>query len=191
MFRKVLTVIATVFLFGGGCLHADAKKNWTSPDGGLIAHAENHKADGSADYTDWDVVTIRDRNGKVLASLSLEDGSGINRAVVTDAVWSPGSRFFVFETASSGGHSAWHEPTYVYDAKTSLIYSIDDSIGAITSDNSPLHFVHGDTLHVALYNSDAEKESDAFCFPKELSLPDFVMNAKIALHSKRMALRRP
>jgi hypothetical protein len=188
MFRQILALAIAAFLFGTAGLHADEKKNWTSPSGGLVARAKNHKAAGSADYTDWDVVTIYNRAGKILASLSLEEGSGINRAVVTEAIWSPDSRFFAFQTTSSGGHSVWHAPVYVYDAKTSRIYSIDDTIGSVTSDNSPLHFAHGDVLHVELWNSKWENDSDPTFFPRDIPLPDFVKTAKVALDSKRLRL---
>jgi hypothetical protein len=185
MFRQVLVFAITAFLLGTTGLHTDEKKSWTSPSGGLVARAKNHKAAGSADYTDWDVVTIYNSAGKILASLSLEEGSGINLAVVTEAIWSPDSRFFAFQTTSSGGHSAWHAPVYIYDANNSLIYSIDDMIGSVTSDNSPLHFIHGDVLQVELWNSKWEKDSDPTFFPRDLPLPDFVKTAKVALHSKR------
>jgi dipeptidyl aminopeptidase/acylaminoacyl peptidase len=115
-------------------------RNWISPDGALIALARNFNHPEDSAYNDWDILTVQDRAHKSRASLSLEEGSGVNRAVVTEALWSPDSRFLVFQTESSGGHSSWHTPTYVYDTKTSRIYSIDDMIGAITSDNSPLHF---------------------------------------------------
>jgi len=166
-------------------------KEWKSPDGSSEAVTKNFRHASDADYTDWDVVTIRDAHYKFLASLSLEEGSGITRAVVTEALWSPDSRFFVFQTASSGGHSAWHVPTYVYDAKTSLIYSIDDTVGAITSDNTPLHFTHGDVLHLELWDFKWEKDSDPSSFPRDIPLLDFVKSAKKAQHSERESLHQP
>jgi hypothetical protein len=171
-------------LANAGAATAGTEKHWSAPGGSLVAVVTTFAPSQNADHLNWDVVAIHDRAHRVIASISLEKGSGITHAVVDDAVWSPDSRFFCFETASSGGHSAWHQPTYVFDAKTSRIYSIDDTIGAITSDNSPLHFTRRDVLHIALYNFNQEKDSDPFCFPKDLDLPKFVKTAQIALHSK-------
>ncbi len=137
-------------------------------------------------YRDYQVIKFFDQKHKPLASLSLEEGSGINNAVIGDAVWSPDSRFFVFETASSGGHSIWHMPTYVYDATTFLIYSIDDSLGAIASSNRKLEFTESDAIQLDFYNTQFEKDSDPWSFVKTVSLPAFVKNgAKMAVHSIR------
>jgi hypothetical protein len=182
MSGKILALAITAFLFGAGGLHANEKKNWPSPDGVLIAHAENRKANGSADYTDWDVVTIRDRRGDLLASLSLEEGSGVSRAVVTTAAWSTDGRFFVFATTSSGGHSSWHMPSYVYDASTSCIYSIDDSIGDTTDDNPQFELSKSDVLKVRFWDGTKAEEEAA---PRMIDLRDFVKKGpKLALNSQ-------
>jgi hypothetical protein len=155
---------------------------WPSPDHGLVAKAYNFHEDGRPDLN-WDVVTFWDHHGKSIASLSLEEGSGINRAGVVETAWSPDSRFFVFQTTSSSGHSAWHCPAYLFDATTSRIYSIDDSIGAVTDGDKTLQIDAKDTLRISLYNFNNAKDSDPWSLPRTLSLPDFVKTAKIALHS--------
>jgi len=167
-------------------LSADVPTRWLSP---------NHKLEASTllcheperpdrDDLNWDVVTVKNASGSSLASLSLEEGSGINRAMVGDAVWSPDSRFFVFETESSGAHSIWHWPTYVYDALTSKIYSIDDTLGAVTCNNDGLKFLAEDCIKIEFYNM-AGGGSDPYSITKTVSLPDFVKNgAKVALHAQ-------
>jgi hypothetical protein len=45
--------------------------------------------------------------------------------------WTPDSQFFVFSTASSGGHSPWHWQTYLYDRKNNLFKELDDYTGPI------------------------------------------------------------
>jgi hypothetical protein len=45
--------------------------------------------------------------------------------------WSPDSQFFIFSTASSGGHSPWHWQTYFYDRKRKTFEEVDDFTGPI------------------------------------------------------------
>jgi hypothetical protein len=47
--------------------------------------------------------------------------------------WSPNSRFLVFTTTSSGGHSPWHYTTYVLNVSRRQVISPDDSLGPIVS----------------------------------------------------------
>jgi hypothetical protein len=184
--QKVLSLAITAFLLGASGLQADEKNKWISPDGTLVVRAENHKAAGSADYTDWDVVTIRDRHHTLLASLSLEEGSGVNRAVVTTATWTSDARFFVFATTSSGGHSAWHMPAYIYDASTSCIYSIDDTIGDTTDDNPQFQLSKPDVLRIRFCDG---TKAEAETAPRMIDLRDFVKKGpKLALKSHCYAL---
>ena len=48
---------------------------------------------------------------------------------VLHADWTPDSQFFIYSTASSGGHWAWHFNTFVYVRRTNKIYELDDIIG--------------------------------------------------------------
>jgi hypothetical protein len=136
-------------------------------------------------YQNYQVINFFDQHQHLLARLSLEEGSGINRAMILYAKCSGDSRFFVFMTESSGGHSVWHEPTYAYDATTSFIYSIDDSLGATTSSNRELTITPSDAIQLDFYNFQFEKNFDPYSFTKTVSLPDFVKNgAKVALHAQ-------
>ena len=56
--------------------------------------------------------------------------------------WTADGRLFVFNTNSSGGHQPWHWFTYVYSTRTNEFYSLDSTVGAITSDFE----LRGDTL---------------------------------------------
>jgi len=185
MRREVLAATTVAFLFVAGGLHADEKKKWISPAGGLVAFAQNHKTNGSANYTDWDVVTICGQNDALLASLSLELGSGVNRAVVTSAAWSSDGRFFVFATTSSGGHSSWHMPTYIYDSSSSRIYSIDDTIGNTTDDNPQFELSKSDVLKIRFWNG---TKAEVEAVPRMIDLRDFVKKGpKIAFNSHCLA----
>jgi hypothetical protein len=45
--------------------------------------------------------------------------------------WTADSRFFVFSTASSGGHSPWHWQTYFYDRGKNVFKELDDFTGPV------------------------------------------------------------
>jgi hypothetical protein len=164
---------------------AEDVKVWLSPNHACRAVAKTISGPQYS-YTDYQVIKIFDQKKNLLAALSLEEGSGIDRAMILYAKWSDDSRFFVFMTESSGGHSSWHEPTYIYDATTSFLYSIDDSLGATTSSSRELTITPTDEIQLDFYNFQFEKDSDPYSFTKTVSLPDFVKNgAKIAIHSIR------
>ncbi len=71
-------------------------------------------------------VEIRTLHGKRLAltdhsSADHEHGQG-----VIFASWTPDSRFFVYSVSSSGGHSAWHFPTYVFVRERAAFFYLDE-----------------------------------------------------------------
>jgi len=79
-------------------------------------------------------LDIRSSSGALLrrkcfCSRDHNHGEGIEHAE-----WTTGGRFFVFNTSSSGGHQPWHVSTYVYDARTNKLRSLDSIVGPITSD---------------------------------------------------------
>ncbi len=83
-------------------------------------------------------VEIRDMTGTVLATKDFKSPDGEHGRNVQKAEWSPDSQFFVFSTASSGGHSPWHWQTYFYDRKQKLSKELDDFTGPIIKRNFKL-----------------------------------------------------
>ena len=167
-------------------LGTEAPKLWPSPNHKAVASAITRLYPGKPDRPDlsWQDVSFKDTKGHLLASLSLEEGTGINRALVSEALWSPDSRFFVFATWSSGGHSSWHSPTYVYDATTSDIYSIDDTIKSVTGESeTQIQFTKVDTLRLRFWDGE-NAQPDAS--PAEIDLIKFVKKyPKVALGAHR------
>lgn len=47
--------------------------------------------------------------------------------------WSPNSRYLVLTTRSSGGHSPWHDTTYILSIPRRQIVSPDETIGPVVS----------------------------------------------------------
>ena len=76
--------------------------------------------------------------GAVLATKSFKSPDGEHGRNVQKAEWSPDSQFFVFSTASSGGHSPWHWQTYFYDRKRKVFKEVDDFTGPVIKRNFKL-----------------------------------------------------
>lgn len=84
-------------------------KEFRSPDGKYLAiviplpKAPHGSGESKIEIHSKDAIVCS-------ASYSSEDGEhgfGVERAA-----WSPDSKFFVYSMSSSGGHQAWHFPTY-------------------------------------------------------------------------------
>jgi hypothetical protein len=74
-------------------------------------------------------VVIRGPDAKLLTSRDYSSPRGANGYYVVRAKWSPDSQFFVWSMASSGGHSPWSFPTWVYSREKNLIHGFSDLIG--------------------------------------------------------------
>jgi hypothetical protein len=76
--------------------------------------------------------------GVVLATKDFKSPDGEHGRNVQKAEWSPDSQFFVFSTASSGGHSPWHWQTYFYDRRRKIFKEVDDFTGPVVKRNFKL-----------------------------------------------------
>jgi hypothetical protein len=76
-------------------------------------------------------VEIHNRGNQLLASDNFQSPDGEHGRNVQQNEWTPDSQFFVFSTASSGGHSPWHWQTYFYDRKNNVFKELDDFTGPI------------------------------------------------------------
>jgi hypothetical protein len=74
-------------------------------------------------------VVIRTIEGKTLTSKDYSSPRGTNGYYVARARWSPNSQFFVFSMSSSGGHSPWSFPTWVYSRQKNVFVSLNKMIG--------------------------------------------------------------
>jgi hypothetical protein len=83
-------------------------------------------------------VEIHDIKGTVLATKDFKSADGEHGRNVQKMEWSPDSQFFVFSTASSGGHSPWHWQTYFYDRKRKVFKEVDDFTGPVIKRNFKL-----------------------------------------------------
>jgi hypothetical protein len=74
-------------------------------------------------------VVVRTVEGKTLTSRDFSSPRGANGYYVERARWSPDSQFFVFSMSSSGGHSPWSFPTWVFSRDKGVIASFNAMIG--------------------------------------------------------------
>jgi hypothetical protein len=101
---------------------------YPAPDRAL--HALVLPADISLDTTpDMESrVVLRGAKGDTLTSKDHSSPRGMNGYYVVTAKWSPDSQFFVYSLSSSGGHSPWSFPMWVYSRAKNAIVSFSDMI---------------------------------------------------------------
>gem|GEM_PF-850415 len=80
-------------------------------------------------------IEIRSMAGSVVATKNFKSPDGEHGRNVQKSEWSPDSQFFVFSTASSGGHSPWHWQTYFYDRRRRTFKEVDDYTGPVIKRN--------------------------------------------------------
>ena len=76
-------------------------------------------------------IEVHDPSDRVLASKDFRSPDGEHGRNVQKSQWTPDSQFFVFSTASSGGHSPWHWQTYFYDRRQNQFRELDDFTGPV------------------------------------------------------------
>lgn len=133
---KSITLISVALLYSHLALARDADREVvtaTSPSKAFVARVREVPDEAFAQRRDLDGV-------RVIILRQGGDGRGgeyarheIPRRLVSHMAWSPDSRFLVITTTSSGGHSAWHFPAYVFCVADKSLRPLDDVIGNVTS----------------------------------------------------------
>ena len=100
-----------------------------SPDGALRALILPVDVDLHATPDMESRIVIRTSKGKTLISKDYSSPRGANGYYVIRAMWSPDSQFFVYSMSSSGGHSPWSFPMWVYSRQKNVIISFSKMIG--------------------------------------------------------------
>ncbi len=62
--------------------------------------------------------------------------------------WTADSKFLVFTTVSSGGHSPWHFTTYAFSVSDKKIVCVDDVIGPVVASDFKLEGPHTGTFKI-------------------------------------------
>ena len=92
-----------------------------SPDGKQKAVIYSYENDESV----ISVVNSADKDSKVLASINLLSEDHQHGYVIYKYKWSDDSKFFVFNTESSGGHSPWHYISLFFSRASETFRNID------------------------------------------------------------------
>jgi len=91
-------------------------------------------------------IAIRRFDPRNLAELSLFSPDSQHGGHIEQIKWSDDHKYLVFSTTSSGGHSPWHFPTYVFSTDKWAFLLIDDSLPAITDKS----FSFTDSSHITV-----------------------------------------
>jgi hypothetical protein len=126
--RFALSLLIVTLLLG--CAH---QPSWTcngltSPDQELRACVSSS---GNAPPLNESVVQIHDTKDQTLATDDFRSSTQSNGRNVKMNQWTPDAQFYVFSTASSGGHSPWHWQTYFYDRHANAFKELDNFTGPI------------------------------------------------------------
>jgi hypothetical protein len=92
-------------------------------------------------------VAIRSTGGAALASKDYSSPGGANGYYVVNAKWSPDSQFFAYSMMSSGGHSPWSFPIWVYSVKRNQFASFSDMIDGSPTISGAFAIAPPRTLH--------------------------------------------
>jgi hypothetical protein len=133
-------ISTTLLLVSLSCVVAgDTEKKWsvTSPDKTLFACVRR--------IPDPDLVHRLDLDGLRLVIFRLHPNDSLDNThdvyakrefphrIVAHIQWSPDSKFLVFTTTSSGGHSPWHYNAFVFCVADKSFRYMDDTIGSVVA----------------------------------------------------------
>jgi hypothetical protein len=110
--------------------NAEEGKEYVSPNGKYYAYVV---ALPNAPYGRGESkIVIKKKSGKTLCSESYDSEDGEHGFGVEKVGWTPDSNFFVYSMSSSGGHQAWHFPTYFISSAHCKVRRLDEYVGPIT-----------------------------------------------------------
>jgi hypothetical protein len=96
-------------------------------------------------------VAIHSTSGAALASKDYSSPGGANGYYVVNAKWSPDSQFFAYSMMSSGGHSPWSFPIWVYSVKRNQFASFSDMINGSPTISGAFTIAAPHTLHASTW----------------------------------------
>ena len=117
-----------------------------SPDGAVRAIVYPAGLDLNASPDIESRVVIRGNDVKLLNSRDYASPRGTNGYYVEKAKWSSDSQFFVFSMSSSGGHSPWQFPTWVYSRQKNAFISFNAMIAGDPTLSADFEFTGPHTI---------------------------------------------
>jgi hypothetical protein len=101
-------------------------------------------------------VVIYDSAGKTITSKNFSSRRGFEGYYVDHAQWSPDSQFLVFSLTSSGGHSPWSYPMWVYSREKQRFADFSDIIGGKPTLSGDFSFSGPHTVHASTWKKPAD-----------------------------------
>ncbi len=120
--KKILGILSIVLIQN---IWAETTKV-VSPDGKYTAVINTYENDEA-------FVTVTNKNDKPLAFANFQSQGSEHGKAITSYKWTDDSKFFVFITTSSGGHSPLSTPAYFYSRKSETFRSVDLRAGFSTT----------------------------------------------------------
>jgi hypothetical protein len=96
-------------------------------------------------------VAIYESSGKTISSKDFSSPRGENGYYVYRAAWSPDGEFFVFSITSSGGHSPWSYPMWVFSRQQKRFVDFSDLIGGKPTLVGEFSFAGPHTVHASTW----------------------------------------
>ena len=120
----------------------------TSPDGSYFVAMRRMPDDEIIWKTDSDGfrLVVFPLNGDSLGDLYFSFYVG--GRLPLEIKWTPDSKFLVFATESTGGHSPWHITTFVFSVDAKKVVCLDGVIGPVVSDEFKIEKPHTGTFSV-------------------------------------------
>jgi hypothetical protein len=153
----------------GSCLTM-RPQTYASPDRALRAVVFPVGMDLHASPDIESRVVVRGNDAKLLTSKDYASARGTNGYYVVRAKWSPDSQFFVYSMSSSGGHSPWSFPMWVYSRQKDAIVSFNHMIGGNPTLSDDFKFTDPHTLTATTW----EKEGSDKQVPVTVDLADAI-----------------
>jgi len=121
-----------------------------------------------------DFIWKQDLDGFRFVIFSIQSDQGmksyftydITSRIPSEIRWSNDSKFIVFTTTSSGGHSPWHYETYVFSLADRRMVSIDNNIGPVVESKFKLTAPHTAVFQVGDYEHSTSRSVDLSSFFK-------------------------
>jgi hypothetical protein len=100
--------------------------NLPSPDRKLVLRHRKIRGKGDRKNDHESRINILDATGNTLGSLDLTSEDSEHGRVIERIGWSSDSRFVVFSSYSSGGHSPWNSMTFFYSVDLNCFGVLDN-----------------------------------------------------------------
>ena len=87
-------------------------------------------------------IAIFNASGALLYRKDFSSSDCEHGQVIVRSQWTPDSKFFVFNTESTGGHQPGHRPVLFYSRRSNRLYRLENFIGYIVAQDFGLEAPH-------------------------------------------------